>query len=59
LLPITTSSLDNCPEPAFITFLPGCCARTASRAASLKAEDSQIAIAQARWAFQLLVRVNE
>src|SRR5262249_38625573 len=47
LLPITTSSLGNCPEPAFIAFLPELARQTVSSATSLKAEDSQIAIAPA------------
>src|SRR6516225_2442349 len=46
LLPITTSSLGNCPEPAFIASSRNLRAN-ASSAISLKAEDSQIAIAPA------------
>src|SRR5215472_17407790 len=47
LLPITTSSLGNCPEPAFIAFLPELASQTASSVTSLKVEGSQIAIAPA------------
>src|SRR5262245_63352376 len=47
LLPITTSSLGNCPEPAFIAFLPELARKRIKCDFPLKAEDSQIAIAPA------------
>src|SRR6266436_3543080 len=45
LLPITTSSLGNCPEAAFIASLPDLACGIALSAASLKAEGRGIAIA--------------